>query len=169
MRSSSRMPSENSRTDTLMSIFTPTVLHSDDALQPATSTAAPPKILFIGANLGDFASLQTFLEKRNCQCSFASSAGEASALFGPDRFDVILDRTPFQSEHPVLAALGVRNCSIFRCCQVEIGALWLPVIVRGKKCFGSAAVRPKDFVRLLEDTISQIVAQPEHRRKAVCQ
>src|SRR5581483_10311793 len=103
-----------SRTGTHMSISTPTLLHSSDNLQSAASTASQTKILFVGANRGDFCSLQSFFDKRGCHCWFASSAREALALFGPDRFDVILDRTPFQSDHPALAALGTHHCSTFR-------------------------------------------------------
>lgn len=148
-----------------MSIITTTLLHSDDNLPHGISTSSAATILFVGANRGDFSCLQRFFEKRGCRCSFASSAREALALFGSGHFELILDRTPFQSDPSALIALGTHNCSTFRCCQVEIGALWLPVVVRGEKCFGRAALRPKEFVVLLEDAI----AQPECKAKAACQ
>lgn len=148
-----------------MSIHTSaTLFQSGDALQTKTSTHAGIKILFVGDNRGDFSSLQSFFERRGGHCSFVRSAREGLVLFGPNRFDVILDMTP-HSNHSALTTLGCPNCSVFRRCQVEIGSLWLPVITRGEECFGSAALRPKEFIALLEKT----VAEPAYKVKAACQ
>jgi hypothetical protein len=147
-----------SSTDFQLSVF-----QSVQSLQATTSTNA--KILFIGRSRGDFASLQSFFERRGGHCSFVRSAREGLVLFGPDRFNLILDMTPFQSDHAALTALGCANCSVYRCCQVEIGFLWLPVVSHGEKCFGSAALRPKEFMAALEKTI----AVPAYKVKAACQ
>jgi len=147
-----------------MSIHTSsTIFQSGQTLQ--TSTSSNAKILFVGRSRGDFASLQSFLERRGGHCSFVRSAREGLALFGRDRFDLILDMTQFQSDHAALTALGTANGSVYRCCQVEIGSLWLPVVSHGEKCFGSAALRPKEFIAALEKT----VAEPDYKVKAACQ
>ena len=147
-----------------MSIHTSsTIFQSGQTLQ--TSTSSNAKILFVGRSRGDFASLQSFLERRGGHCSFVRSAREGLALFGRDRFDLILDMTQFQSDHAALTALGTANGSVYRCCQVEIGSLWLPVVSHGEKCFGSAALRPKEFIAALEKTI----AEPAYKVKAACQ
>ena len=151
-----------------MSIHTSsTIFQSGQTLQTTASTNA--KILFVGRSRGDFACLQSFLERRGGHCSFARSAREGLALFGRDRFDLILhmafDMTPFQSDHAALTALGYPNGSVYRCCQVEIGSLWLPVVSHGEKCFGSAALRPKEFIAALE----KMVAEPAYKVKAACQ
>ena len=147
-----------------MSIHTSsTIFQSGQTLQTTTSTNA--KILFVGRSRGDFASLQSFLERRGGHCSFARSAREGLALFGPDCFDLILDMTPFHSDHAALAALGCPSGSVYRCCKVEIGFLWLPVVSHGEKCFGSAALRPKEFMAAL----GKMVAEPAYKAKAACQ
>ena len=150
-----------------MSIHTSsTIFQSGQTLQTTTSTNA--KILFVGRSRGDFASLQSFLERRGGHCSFARSAREGLALFGRNRFDLIL-QWPRHDSIPIRPCgarrVGHPNGSVYRCCKVEIGSLWLPVVSHGEKCFGSAALRPKEFIAALE----KMVAEPAYKVKAACQ
>ena len=161
------MSIHNSSTDFQLGDFQAGDFQPEQRLQTATSANA--KILFVGRSRGDFASLQSFLERRGGHCSFVRSAREGLVLFGPDRFDLILymafDMTPLQSDQAALTALGRPNCTVYRCYQVEVGFLWLPVVSHGEKCFGSAALRPKEFVAALE----KIIAGPAYKVKAACQ
>lgn len=95
---------------------------------------------------------------------FTRSPGQGLEHSGPEAFHLILDMTPFQSSRFALQALGAARCNIFRCCQLEVGSLWLPVMQDGRECFGIAALRPKEFTALLD----RIATNCEHKVRAAC-
>jgi hypothetical protein len=147
-----------------MSIQGSSSLYAGKLLRPSSTSESEFRVLFVVDNRGAVASLRKFLEKRGAQCSFTRSPGHGLAEFGTEAFHLILDTTPFQSDHFALQALAVSGCNIFRFYQLEVGSLWLPVMREGKDCFGSAALRPKEFVAILE----RIAAASEHKVRAAC-
>jgi hypothetical protein len=146
------------------SIQPSSALRAGELLQTFSTSESAFHVLFVGDNRSAFASPANFLERRGAQCSFSNSPGQALANFGREAFRLILDMTPFQADHFALLALGSSRCNIFRFCQLEVGSLWIPVMRDGQECFGSAALRPKEFV----DTLERMVAESEYRVRAAC-
>jgi hypothetical protein len=110
-------------------------------------------VLVIGEQIGGFSSLIEFLKKRGCRCVFARSRKEARALLKAKAFQLVLDASSLPGDEPLSGEFGGSNCTIFRCCRVESSTLWVPVLRGGEQCFGSAALRPREFSQTLEDLI----------------
>lgn len=103
--------------------------------------------------MGGFSGLLDFLNKRGCRCAFAESRREARALLKAEPFELVLDASSLLGDEPLSGEIAGSNCTMFRCCRVENSTLWLPVLRGGEKCFGSPALRPREFAQTLERLI----------------
>lgn len=116
-----------------------------------------PHILLVG-EAAQASSLLASLDRRGCECSSATSCREALLMLRKREFDLVLCPTRLAdgSLYPVMSLLEGSSTTIFYFYPVERGCWWLPVLRRGRICFGSGAYRGKDFVILLDETIQQI-------------
>jgi hypothetical protein len=108
------------------------------------------RALLLGES-GSLIHLKRFLERRGFECSLATSVEGSLAAFGPKAFHLILS-TLLPYDDPLLADLATSSCDIFACFPVKDSCWWLPIMRSGHKCFGVAALRPKEIARTLEDT-----------------
>lgn len=122
----------------------------------------PLKALLIAQDVSSHTHLKHSLQKRGYQCWVEGSADRALASFGRHGFHLVLDLNP--SSRPTLpqvCELGAANGAVFWCFPVEIGCWWLPIVLGGKQCFGSAAVRQSEFAEILESMARQTRVDPE--------
>ena len=132
-----------------------------------------PKALVIGENpQGSSPYLAKRLQERGCECEFAVSYQEARSLLRAQDFDLALSpmRLRDGSLFPLLGSLNESNITLFYSHAVEDGCWWLPALRHGQQCFGSSALRPSEFVAVLDDVIEEIylrVAKDKHIRRAV--
>jgi hypothetical protein len=56
----------------------------------------------------------------------------------------------------MISLLGQSRCSIFYAQAVEDACWWLPLMTAGQKCLGAPAVRPNEFVGVLDQSLEEI-------------
>jgi hypothetical protein len=117
-----------------------------------------PKVLLIGENVQGFSYLASRLNNHGCECSFALSCQEAFLILRNRRFDLVLSPTSLSDGtlYSIMNLLEGSDTTVFYSHAVERGCWWLPALRRGEKCFGSSALRPSEFVPLLDQTIKDI-------------
>jgi hypothetical protein len=120
--------------------------------------AREPQALLIGENAQGSSHLAKLLQERGCKCSFATSYQEACSLLSGERFDLVLSPTRLRdcSIFPLLGLLEGSRVTLFYFQLVEDGCWWLPALRSGRKCFGSYALRPSEFVVSLGEIIDDI-------------
>jgi DNA-binding NtrC family response regulator len=121
-------------------------------------TEGKPRVLLIGENSQGSSYLTKRLEGRGCDCRFATSYSEACALLQAEHFDLVLSpmRLRNASVFPLMDLLAGSSMSVFYSHAVEEGCWWLPALRRGQRCFGSSALRPSEFVIVLDEVIEEI-------------
>ena len=117
-----------------------------------------PRALLIGENPQGSLYLTKRLQESGCECAFAITCREACSLLVAQRFDLVLSpmRLRDGSLYPLIGLLDGSSSTLFYYHPVEDGCLWLPALRRGQKCFGSSALRPSEFVSVLDETIAEI-------------
>jgi|HubBroStandDraft_1064217.scaffolds.fasta_scaffold41372_3 hypothetical protein len=117
-----------------------------------------PRVLLIGESAQGSSYLASRLERRGCHCRLATSSEEVLAILRDDGFDIVLGAGSLldQTLHSIMDILEGSGTSVFYSCAVEDGCWWLPALRWGEKCFGSPALRPNEFVALLDETIKVI-------------
>lgn len=117
-----------------------------------------PRVLLIVEHAQGSSHLASRLEKRGCECRLATSSQEVFLMLRDHTFDLILGATSLRDGtlHSMMDLLEGSGTNLFYSYAVEDGCWWLPALRRGQKCFGSPALRPNEFVRLLDETIKEI-------------
>jgi hypothetical protein len=96
------------------------------------------------------------LEKLGCECHFAESDREVSALLSHTKLDIVLSLYTHQRLSQMLALLAGLRVSMFYMLPVEEGCWWLPVLRNGEKCLGTPAIRATEFTYVLIEIIKGI-------------
>jgi hypothetical protein len=117
-----------------------------------------PKVLLMGVNTQGFSYLMKRLQGHGCDCEFAGSYSQARLLLMNRIFDLVLTpmRLREESTFPLLALLSGSETNLFYSSSVEDSCWWLPAIRNGQSCFGAGALRPSEFVIVLDQTIAEI-------------
>ncbi|MGH9679454.1 MAG: hypothetical protein ACRD4Y_05855 [Candidatus Acidiferrales bacterium] len=108
------------------------------------------------------------LEGRGCTCKFASSYQEAVAMYCYHDFDLVLSPTKVRerSTFPLLSLLERSRTTLFYYLSVERGCWWLPALHLGRKCLGSYAMRPSEFIASLDVLVDEIRAGSQASAKS---
>jgi hypothetical protein len=122
--------------------------------------ADPVRILIMGEKSQAPFAYHQLLDRDDCQCHFARSQQEVTEISDLRKFDIVLStiRIPGGSIHQLVDLLSGSRASVFCSLSVEEGHWWLPALRFGKDCFGTAALRGNDFVRVLDQLVQQIRA-----------
>lgn len=117
-----------------------------------------PKALLVGENHHASSRLAKYLQKRGFHCEFASSCQEVVSLVGVRDFHLVLSpiRLRNSSLYFLMDFLEGSEVTLFYFQTVEKGCWWLPAMRRGKRCLGSSALRPSDFVSALDEAIGEV-------------
>jgi DNA-binding response OmpR family regulator len=115
------------------------------------------KVLLLGAQRTWDYSLLAALKRWGCESSFATTPGSASKLFGEQEFDLVLSETRLSDSDGknLLPRLAGSRASVFFFCPVEKSCWWLPILRRGKDCYGSPALRPVEFAAELKSILRE--------------
>ena len=129
-------------------------------IQGARRTGAPmetkrPNALLIGESPQGSSFLVRRLQKRGCECEFATSYEEACSLLSAHEFDLVLSPMRFRkrSLFSLIDLLDGSGVTLFYSHVVEEGCWWLPALRCGQKCFGLSALRPSEFPAVLDEAI----------------
>lgn len=135
-------------------------------------TPAMVKVLVIGETRHGSSYLLGQLESRGCRCWFAQSSRESMDLFALHSFNLILSTVPLHLRDPLLDKLSGSDCAVYCSFPVEDSCWWIPVVHRGRKCLGTPALRPSEFLGELGKMVKKIqrdlrVAVPPPEPQAV--
>lgn len=108
--------------------------------------------LLIGESSQGCSHLAKRLEKNGYRCLFVASQEEAEALLGVQPFDLVLSplRVREESFFPLIQVLEGSHTTLYFFQAVEEGCWWLPALQRGRRCFGTNALRPSEFIASLD-------------------
>lgn len=97
-------------------------------------------------------------ERNGSQCHFAKSEEEVAELLIAREFDIVLStrRISGGSLRRLVALLLGSRTTLFYSLRVEEGYWWLPVLMLGKECLGTPALRGAEFVHVLDRLLTQI-------------
>lgn len=112
------------------------------------------EILLLGAR-EQVADLLKFVEIRGCHCSIAAS-GQAATSLEQQGFDLVISAVPLEQSDPLIRHLDQSDCAVFYSYPVEDSCWWVPLMKRGGKCLGIPALRPSEFVAVLDRAIAEI-------------
>jgi CheY-like chemotaxis protein len=127
------------------------------------------KVLLIGENHQGSSYLAKRLEEHGCECVFATSSQEVDSLLRTHEFDLVLSpmRLGDDSLFPLIRRLDGSDIALYFFHAVEDGCLWLPALRHGHNCFGSNALRPSEFVAVLDKAIEEICFPALAERKSL--
>ncbi len=116
------------------------------------------QVLVIGECARAPSHLAKRVEERGCACEFADTYHEASALLEGRNFDLLLSPVKLgeSSMLPLMKMLRGSRSSAFYYQVVEDSCWWLPAISRGQVCFGQNALRPSEFIPMLDKAIDEL-------------
>ena len=127
-----------------------------------------PNVLLIGESPQGSWYLAKRLQGRGCECEFAVSYQEACSALMARGFDLVLSpmRLRDGSLFPLIGLLDGSGITLFYSHPVEDGCWWLPALRHGHNCFGSSALRPREFVATLDEAIEEICFRAPVERKS---
>jgi hypothetical protein len=114
------------------------------------------EILLLGENAGRSSYYSRRMEERGFRCWFARSTEDGLALFGRHAFRLIVSTRPMHEADPLIAQAVGSDCSVFFSYPVEDGCWWLPLVHHGQKCLGTPALRPSEFIDVLDRMMREI-------------
>jgi hypothetical protein len=114
-----------------------------------------PKVLLVGESKASLFHLGQQMQKRGCDCWYACTPEKSVILSAEHSFQLVLSTTPLCTERGLLAWLGQEECNVFCCYPVRDSCWWFPVVRNGKRCVGSAALRPPEFGRMLDEMLRE--------------
>jgi hypothetical protein len=106
------------------------------------------------------------LHSRHCDSRLVTTLREACDSLHSRSFDLVLssNRLPDGAGFHLIEFLAGFPTSLFIFHPVEDNCIWFPAIVHGIKCWGSGALKPKAFVRLIDEIIADNQAGREQKR-----
>ena len=123
-------------------------------------------VLVVGDSPHLFSSFRR-LERLGCECHFAESHREVSALLSHTKLDIVLSLYTHQRLSQMIALLAGRRVSMFYMLPVEEGCWWLPVLRNGENCLGTPAIRTTEFTYVLIEIIQGIATDAASSRPSV--
>jgi hypothetical protein len=118
------------------------------------------RVLLVGDSPQSFSLIRQLLEKCGCECHFAGSLEAVKTLLRLWQFDFVLSTHGIPS-YPIQTLIGLlsgSSASLFSSLRVEEGSWWMPVLQRGKECYGPA-LTVGEFSRALDDLKRQILIE----------
>ena len=116
----------------------------------------PLKVLLVGESVQGSSFLLNRLWQQGCRCEFAATYEEIRALLRAKDIYLVLCPTRLDGRNllPLIDLLEGSNVSLFYSASGEQGCWWLPALRHGDRCFGSCAVRPSEFISVLDELIA---------------
>lgn len=98
------------------------------------------------------------LESKGCRCHFAKSRRGLEELLNRKQFDIVhrMRRLEGSSTDWLCAALSGSRTTLFYALPVEVGCWWVPILKVGRDCFGTPALRPREFFDVLNEIVDEI-------------
>jgi hypothetical protein len=119
-------------------------------------------VLFVGPGFHDSQTLTDRMRKWGFRCHFANSVRTARELVSSLKVNLVLSRValPDGTGFGLLASLSGLPVTAFLCLPVEDSCFWLPAVDSGKECLGLPALRPTEFVDILQEMARNLQPLP---------
>jgi hypothetical protein len=101
-------------------------------------------VLVVGESPRLFSSFRR-LERLGCECHFAESHREVSALLSHTKLDIVLSLYTHERLSQMMALLAGLRVSMFYMLPIEEGCWWLPVLRNGENCLGTPSIHTTEF------------------------
>jgi len=113
--------------------------------------------VIVGQCASPHSSIAQRLARWGVQCLFAKSYTEARSLLQQRACDLILSDLQLAdgSARRLAALLEGSPVSLFCSYPIEDSCLWIPVVARGRDCWGAAPLRPREFGVLLRRAFAE--------------
>lgn len=118
-------------------------------------------VLLVGENKQGCWHLVRRLEQRGCRCWFATTLKEVQSLLDQNSFRLVLSTRPVTQANPLMDLFRGSDCSLFYSYPVEDGCLWLQPMRDGQACLHTPALRPSEFMSLLDELMTEL-STPVH-------
>ena len=115
-------------------------------------------VLLVGGNRRGWWQLVLHLEQLACRCWFATTPDEVRDLLAQRRFRLILSARPITEGSRLTELLRAPERMVFYYFPVENGCLWfraIPEMTAGER---ESALRPHEFVRVLQEFLCSVRA-----------
>jgi hypothetical protein len=111
--------------------------------------------LLVGPAFQNAATVIGWLRSRRCGSIVVSTFREACESIETGQYDIVLSKNqlPDGSGIELIECLAGLPITLFISLPVENNCIWLPAILCGVHCWGTGALRPKAFARLLDEVI----------------
>lgn len=115
------------------------------------------RILLVGGSLNQHSQFAQRLACWGAECQHAPSCSQACALLKEQTFDLVISRMKLTdgSAAQMIPLLEGSPCTLFCSQPVAIDYWWLPIIEKGKLCWGAPGLRAKEFGELLHAMVTQ--------------
>jgi hypothetical protein len=115
------------------------------------------KILLVGDGLSRHSQIAQRLACWGAEGQYASSCTQACALLKEQTFDVIISRLKMKDgpASRMIPLLQGSPATLFCSQPVAVGCWWLPVMERGKLCWGAPGLRAKEFGEVLRRIVTR--------------
>jgi hypothetical protein len=136
----------------------PRTIGEPPEIVPDALVARIPEALFVGEYSRGSSYLVRGLQQKGFECHFASTAQTALSLVQAHNFDLVLCpiRLRGTSLYFLLDLLDGGIATLYYFYPVEDDCWWLPAVRRGKRCWGTSALRPSEFVLALDAAIDEV-------------
>jgi CheY-like chemotaxis protein len=123
------------------------------------------EVLLVGHAFSGALPLTERLQRWGFQCHFVENMRAACNLLSSRPVDLVLSKTQLSdgTGFGLMATLMGAPITAFLCLPVEESCFWLPAIDDGRECFGSPALRPREFANLLEELASSLTVETIQR------
>jgi len=118
-------------------------------------------VLLIGENERGWWHLARRLGNLGCRSWFASTTEEVQALIAQHPFPLILSARAVTTRSPIIRMIEP-GCRVFYSFPVEHGCLWFQAAPESHSSQGSPALRPSEFMGILNNLIDEACAPRRH-------
>ena len=119
-------------------------------------TTGQPKSLLVGAEFRSASAIIRLFRNWQCECTVVNTFRQACQSIESNGFAIVLsiNQLPDGSGFGLIKRLRGLPVTMFVALPVQNSCLWLPALLHGEYCWGTQALRPRAFVRLLEEVIA---------------
>lgn len=115
-----------------------------------------PSVLVVEERPQGAAHLAEWL-KRGFDCSTVTSLRDAQQTLQNGEFDLVLSRSQLQdgSGRSLIPLLAGKPTTLYIAFPAHDTCWWLSAVLDGRECFGSGALRPSEFMGVLDHLVER--------------
>ncbi len=119
-------------------------------------------VLLVGKSANQYSLLEQRLTSWGGKCQFAVSHGEVRDLLVQKTIGLVISEMKLVdgSVLRMMPLVEGSATSLFSFHPTSNGCLWIPIVEKGKICWGAPALRPREFTGFLRQALAERRALP---------